>query len=91
MNTVTETWRLTLQVESTSKANTKALADALTTDIDVIWNPTSTKFSIAFEESKAKDSRAVWNTRVRGLIAVDSLLTLLSDSKQGEHSSTPNA
>jgi len=91
VNTVTDNWRLTLHVESTSKANTKALADALTTDKDVEWNLTSTKFTISFEETKAKDLRAIWNTRVRGLIAVDSLLALLSDSKQGEHSTTPNA
>jgi|TARA_B110000444_G_scaffold76857_1_gene72602 hypothetical protein len=88
VNTVNATWRLTLQVESTDKDNTKALADALTTDEAIEWDDGQTSFRFSIEESKAKDLRAMWNTRVRGLIAVDSLLGIISDSKQGEHSST---
>jgi hypothetical protein len=33
----------------------------------------------------AKDLRAMWNTRIRGLIAVDSVLKVIN-----EHSSTPS-
>jgi len=81
VNTVTVKWRLILQVESTEKDNTKALADALTTDEAITWDEGRTSFRFSIEESKAKDLRAMWNTRVRGLIAVDSLLDIISDSK----------
>ena len=88
MNTVTATWQLTLQVESSNESNTKALADALTTDEAIDWDGEKTSFRFSIEESKAKDLRAMWNTRVRGLIAVDNLLGVITNSKQGEHSST---
>lgn len=88
MNTVTSNWKLTLRVESSQPVNTKALADALTTDEATVWNQDYTSFSFTLQESKAKDLRAMWNTRVRGLIAVDSLLDMLGESKKGEHSTT---
>ena len=88
MNTVTTNWKLTLNVQSSQPANTKALADALTTDEAIVWNQDRTSFSFTLQESKAKDLRAMWNTRVRGLIAVDSLLDMLDESKKGEHSTT---
>ena len=88
MNTVTTNWKLTLNVQSSQPANTKALADALTTDEAIVWNQDHTSFSFTLQESKAKDLRAMWNTRVRGLIAVDSLLDMLDESKKGEHSTT---
>jgi NADP-dependent 3-hydroxy acid dehydrogenase YdfG len=90
VNTVKSTWKLTLQVQSSDLLNTKALADALTTDEVALWNTEGDAFSFSLNEAKAKDLRAMWNTRVRGLIAVDSLLHLMSDTKQSEDSSTPS-
>ena len=90
MITVTTTWRLTLEVKSSTDSNTKALANALATDERVHWHTESTSFSFSLNESKAKDLRAMWNTRVRGLIAVDSLLGVLGNPSQGEDSSKAN-
>ncbi|MFL2949589.1 MAG: hypothetical protein ACJZ40_04310 [Candidatus Poseidoniaceae archaeon] len=83
-------WQLTLAVKSSDTSETRALADALATDEAVVWNKERSSFSFTLNEAKSKDLRAMWNTRIRGLIAVDSLLEILSESKQGEDSSTPS-
>lgn len=79
MNTVKSKWKLTLTVESSTPLETKALGDALTTDESIVWNTEKTAFSFSLHESKAKDLRAMWNTRVRGLIAVDSLFQAMRE------------
>lgn len=66
-------WRLQLSVQSRSENDTKALAACLATDCETTW-ATSTTFTIDLEEHACKDLRAMWNTRLRGLIATDSVL-----------------
>lgn len=61
-------WKLMLEVQSSSKANTDSLAAALITDCEIDFSEDS--FSIVITEEKAKDLRAMWNTRVRGLMWV---------------------
>jgi len=75
-------WKLTLEAQSSSKENTNALAAALITDCKV--NLLDYSFSIEIIEAKAKDLRAMWNTRVRGLIAVDSLINMLDNVGSSE-------
>jgi len=82
------TWKLTLEVQSTSSENTSSLKAAMITDCEIINNEKS--FSIEIIEQKAKDLRAMWNTRIRGLIAVDSLLIVLDGLDHSEDSSTSN-
>ncbi|DAC21723.1 MAG TPA: hypothetical protein D7H89_03755 [Candidatus Poseidoniales archaeon] len=79
MNTVSSKWILTLEVQASTPSETKALGDALTTDESIEWNEERTSFSFSLNESKAKDLRAMWNTRIRGLIAVDSLFEALKE------------
>ena len=79
MNTVSSKWILTLEVQASTSSETKALGDALTTDESIEWNEERTSFSFTLNESKAKDLRAMWNTRIRGLIAVDSLFEALKE------------
>ena len=79
MNTVSSKWILTLEVQASTPSETKALGDALTTDESIEWNEERTSFSFTLNESKAKDLRAMWNTRIRGLIAVDSLFEALKE------------
>ena len=79
VNTVSSKWILTLEVQASTPAETKALGDALTTDEAIEWNEERTSFSFSLNESKAKDLRAMWNTRIRGLIAVDSLFEALKE------------
>ena len=68
-------WILKLDIKSRDLNCTESLAAALTTDCEINWNEDS--FHIMINEAKAKDLRAMWNTRVRGLIAVDSLLDVI--------------
>jgi hypothetical protein len=80
---LTMSWSLTLSVQSNSREDTRALADALITDEEVIWASSFKHFSFQLNEDKAKDLRAMLNTRMRGLIAVDSLLASLVDQSEG--------
>ena len=82
------TWKIILEVESTSSENTSSLKAAMITDCEIIDNENS--FSIEIIEHKAKDLRAMWNTRIRGLIAVDSLMAVLDGLDHSEDSSTSN-
>ena len=75
-------WKLTLEAQSSSIENTNALAAALITDCEV--NLLDYSFSIEIIEAKAKDLRAMWNTRVRGLIAVDSLISMIDNVGSSE-------
>ena len=79
-------WKLTLEAQSTNQENTNSLAAALITDCDI--NYLGESFSIQIVETKAKDLRAMWNTRVRGLIAVDSLISMIDNIESSENSST---
>jgi hypothetical protein len=53
--------------------DTLALAACLATDCKTTWT-SETAFTIELEEAACKDLRAMWNTRLRGLIATDSVL-----------------
>ena len=70
-------WKLTLKSQSNSIKNTKVLRSSLVTDCEIISDEES--FEIVIIEQKAKDLRAMWNTRVRGLIAVDSLIDVIDN------------
>ena len=73
-------WRLSLEISSETLTDTKALAACLATDCETLWLEEN-RFQISLEESYAKDMRALWNTRMRGLIATDSVLKVF-----GKHS-----
>jgi len=73
-------WALTLVVQSRSPTDTKALAACLATDCETTWEDDHS-FSIELNEAACKDLRAMWNTRLRGLIATDSVLQVF-----GKHS-----
>ena len=73
-------WDLSLEISSETVTDTKALAACLATDCDTRWL-SDNRFQINLEELHAKDMRAMWNTRLRGLIATDSVLKVF-----GKHS-----
>lgn len=85
---MTTSWSLTLRVQSKSNADTKALADALVTDEEIHWSALKDSFEFQLQEQKSKDLRAMWNTRMRGIIAVDSLLSSLSIKSEGSSTQT---
>ncbi|MDA0925709.1 MAG: hypothetical protein O3C36_03610 [archaeon] len=73
-------WQLNLTIASRSTDDTRALAACLATDCDVTWL-NEDAFSLHLEEAACKDLRAMWNTRLRGLIATDNVLKVF-----GKHS-----
>ena len=85
---MTTSWSLSLCVQSKTGADTRALADALVTDEEVHWSASKESFEFHLREQKSKDLRAMWNTRMRGIIAVDSLLSSLSAKSEGSSTKT---
>lgn len=73
-------WAISLRVQSGTPIDTRSLAACLATDCETVWE-TDQRFSIVIEEASCKDLRAMWNTRLRGLIATDSVLKVF-----GKHS-----
>jgi len=82
---MTPSWKLNLTVESRSLIETQALADCLKTDEPTTFSEDGSNFYFELNNLVAKDLRAMWNTRIRGLIAVDSVLKIIN-----QHSSTPS-
>ena len=76
-------WKILLRIES---KHAEVYASSLTPEEEVILNDQVAE--IILEEPRAKDLRAMWNTRVRGLIAVDSLINMIDNLGSGEDSST---
>jgi len=72
-------WSIDLHLHPASKLDANALAASLATECDLTWADHG--FSIRVEEATCKDLRAMWNTRLRGLIATDNVLKVL-----GKHS-----
>ena len=56
-------WSVRLQVDS---PNAKSLASSLVSEEELEINETS--FTFTLNESRAKDARAMWNTRLRSLV-----------------------
>lgn len=56
-------WSVRLQVDS---PNAKSLASSLVSEEELEINDTSFYFTL--RESRAKDARAMWNTRLRSLV-----------------------
>tara|TARA_B100000282_G_scaffold294221_1_gene271011 strand:+ start:384 stop:599 length:216 start_codon:yes stop_codon:yes gene_type:complete len=60
---VIKLWSVRLQVDS---PNAKSLASSLVSEEELEINDTS--FTFTLNESRAKDARAMWNTRLRSLV-----------------------
>ena len=55
-------------------------SESETTSID------DTQFSFDLHEANAKDLRAMWNTRIRGLIAADEILKVIETAGSSTNS-----
>jgi hypothetical protein len=53
--------------------NIRAMQDSLISETES-YSVDENTFSFRLDESNAKDLRAMWNTRIRGLIAADEIL-----------------
>ena len=70
-------WTIALTVQSRTVFDTTAIAACLATDCNVVWTDEDS-FTLMVEEALCKDARAMWNTRLRGLIATDTVLSSFS-------------
>ena len=68
-------WSIRLRVDS---PNSKSLASALSTEHDVSLDGNS--FTMVIEESRAKDARAIWNTRMRSLVMSSNMIEVMDSS-----------
>lgn len=66
-------WSLSCELKSSQPEH---LAAAMVTECEMELSPDSVSFSL--KEARAKDLRAMWNTRMRSLMAADSVLALLA-------------
>ena len=65
-------WSVRLEVDS---PNAKSLASSLVSEEDISINDNS--FSFTLNESRAKDARAMWNTRLRSLVIASKVIEVM--------------
>ena len=65
-------WSVRLQVDS---PNAKSLASSLVSEEELKISDVS--FSFTLNESRAKDARAMWNTRLRSLVISAKLIKVM--------------
>lgn len=65
-------WSVRLEVDS---PNAKSLASSLVSEEDININDDS--FSFTLNESRAKDARAMWNTRLRSLVIASKVIEVM--------------
>ncbi|MEK9730288.1 MAG: hypothetical protein VW230_00865 [Candidatus Poseidoniales archaeon] len=75
-------WQLHATIISETEIYSKALADGLATDCEVI-RLSDLSFQFDLIEESVKDLRAMWNTRMRGIIACDNVLKELEEIRKG--------
>ena len=65
-------WKIRLEVDS---PNAKSLASSLVSEENV--SISENIFSIELNESRAKDARAMWNTRMRSVVVSHRILKVM--------------
>ena len=65
-------WSVRLSVES---PHAKSLASSLVSEEDVVVNENN--FTFVLNESRAKDARAMWNTRMRSLVIASKVIEVM--------------
>ena len=76
---------LVCTIQRSNERQRKAMQESMaseseTTSID------DTQFSFDLHEANAKDLRAMWNTRIRGLIAADEILKVIQTAGSSTNS-----
>ena len=74
-------WHLVATISAKDNVYSTVLSDGLATDSE-IDRISETKFQFALNENSAKDLRAMWNTRMRGIIACDNVLKELEELRK---------
>ena len=63
----------------------KAMQESMTSESETT-SIDGNRFSFNIHESNAKDLRAMWNTRIRGLIAADEILKVIQTAGSSTNS-----
>lgn len=72
-------WSIRLEVDS---PHAKSLAASLATEHDV--SVSESLMTLKLEESRAKDLRAMWNTRLRSLVIARNVIEVMDSSTPKE-------
>ena len=72
-------WSVRLSVDSPWA---KSLASSLASEEDVSLE--GDNFSFTLNESRAKDARAMWNTRMRSLVIANNVIQVINSSSNNE-------
>jgi len=72
-------WSVRLLVDSPWA---KSLASSLASEEDVSLE--GDNFSFTLNESRAKDARAMWNTRMRSLVIANNVIQVINSSSDNE-------
>ena len=65
-------WSVRLSVDS---IHANSLASSLSSEEEVVVN--GDNFTFTLEESRAKDARAMWNTRMRSLVIASKVIEVM--------------
>lgn len=68
----------------------QAMRDSLVSETESLGRDQNT-FSFQLDEANAKDLRAMWNTRIRGLIAADEILQAIETAGSSTKDDSINA
>ena len=71
-------------------SNIQAMRDSLVSETESHSKDEHT-FSFRLEEANAKDLRAMWNTRIRGLIAADEILQAIETAGSSTKDDSTNS
>ena len=76
---------LVCTIQRDDRTQRKALQESLTSEAET-ESIDDQQFSFNLHEANAKDLRAMWNTRIRGLIAADEILKVIQTAGSSTNS-----
>lgn len=76
---------LVCTIQRDDRTQRKALQESLASEAETI-SIDDQQFSFNLHEANAKDLRAMWNTRIRGLIAADEILKVIQTAGSSTNS-----
>ena len=78
-------YSLVCTIQREDRTQRKALQESLASEAETI-SIDDQQFSFNLHEANAKDLRAMWNTRIRGLIAADEILKVIQTAGSSTNS-----
>ena len=76
---------LVCTIQRSNMRQRKAMQESMTSESETT-SIDDNRFSFNLDEANAKDLRAMWNTRIRGLIAADEILKVIQTAGSSTNS-----